>query len=257
MPDPKVLYVFTRGERGIFEEIYFPKKAIYQGTVFDTLKDGLKVEVVRKYLSDNVEGLLQELKDYRGLFDPRQYEKELRKKFQPTPAQALERINMYESPFRGWSMDEVDGVWQGEEGVPIEERTQVIRIMFRLPSRYLQEAVQSECFDVLRSMLFWCITNQGNLDEHVWWGKAEQRRFIARHKPWPTKRKLAFTEKYFRPVAKEVAKWRDDCALFIYGYLVKNFAANVLVKGTKEQVIWVTSFFNLTINEIQRVELPS
>lgn len=230
---------------------------IYQRAVFETLDKGLHEENVRSYLLKNVASLLDELKDYRGLFDPRQYEKERRKKFQPTSAQAIERINMYESFFRGWSMNEFDGVWLGVDGQSEDERTQVIRIIFRLPSRYLQEALQAECFDVLRSMLFWCITNQGNLDEHVWWGKAEQRRFIARHKPWPTKKKLAFAEKYFNPVAKEVAKWRDDCALFIYGYLVKNFAESVLEKRKKEQVIWVTSFFNLTINEIRRVEQPS
>jgi hypothetical protein len=49
-----------------------------------------------------------------------------------------------------------------------------------------------------------------------------------------------------------VAKWADDCALFIFGYLVKKFAENVLEEKTKEQVIWVTSFFDLTINEIKR-----
>lgn len=153
-------------------------------------------------------------------------------------------------------MYEVNGVWMGEEGELAEELTQIIRIMFRLPSTYLQEATEAGCFDVLRSMLIWCIANQGNLDEQVWWGKAEQSRFIVRHRPWPSKKKLAFAKQYFKPVAKEVAKWRDDCALFIYGFLVRTFARNVLKKGTKEQVIWVTSFFNLTINEIQRVELP-
>ena len=192
MPEPRVLYVFSRGERGIYEEIYFPKKVVYQGAVFDALKDGLDAEKVRSYLSDpeNLPALLQELKDYRGLFDPHQYEKDTRKKGQPTEAEVRERINMYESSFKGWSMYEVNGVWMGEEGELAEELTQIIRIMFRLPSTYLQEATEAGCFDVLRSMLIWCIANQGNLDEQVWWGKAEQSRFIVRHRPWPSKKKF-------------------------------------------------------------------
>lgn len=262
MPNPRVLYVFSRGERGISAEIFFPKKVIHQGTVFDALRKGLSEEATKASLVGKAQELLEELKDYKSLFDPHQYERDKKRKVQPTLEEAIQRINMYQSFFRGWSMDEVDGVWLDDDeesptyGKPIEERTQVIKVVFRLPSVYTNEATEANCFDVLRSMLFWCIESQGNLDEHVEWGKAEEKRFINRHRPW-LKRKLAFARKYFKPVAKEVAKWRDDCALLIFGHLVKEFSENVLKEGVKEQVIWVTSFFDLTVNETRRVELPS
>lgn len=256
MPNQKAIYLFSRGERGISAEIFFPKKVIHQGAVYDALRDGLKAETTKASLRTKASELFEELKYYKGLFDPHQYERDKKVKIQPTLQEAIQRINMYESFFKGWSMSEVDGVWVSDEGEIYDERTQVIRLMFRLPSVYTKEAINADCFDCLRSMLFWCIESQGNLDEHVKWGKAEENRFINHHRPWP-KHKLAFVRRYFKLVAKEVSKWRDDCALLIFGHLVKKFSESVLKEGVKEQVIWVTSFFNLTINETQRVELFS
>jgi len=127
--------------------------------------------------------------------------------------------------------------------------------MFRLPSSYAQEAVEADCFDVLRSILFWCISQQGNLDEYMLWDKTEQESFITHHRLLvKDEKKLAFAKKYFIPVAKEVDKWRDDCSLFVFGYLVKKFAENVIIKQKEEKEIWVASFFNLTINIFKKKE---
>jgi len=130
--------------------------------------------------------------------------------------------------------------------------------MFRLPSVYVQEATDAGYFDVLRSILFWCITQQGNLDEYVLWDKAELRSFITHHRQLvKNKKKLAFARKYFIPVAKEVDKWRDDCAFFVFGYLVKKFAEQVILAEREEKKIWVASFFNLTLNIFKKVEQPT
>ncbi len=154
-------------------------------------------------------------------------------------------------------MYEVDGVWKANGGVA-EERTQVIRIMFRLPSAYVQEATEAGCFDVLRSILFWCISQQGNLDEYVLWDKAEQESFITHHRQLlKNKKKLAFAKRYFISVAKEVDKWRDDCALFVFGYLVRNFAEKVIFEQKDEDEIWVASFFNLTLNIFKKMKQPT
>lgn len=76
---------------------------------------------------------------------------------------------------------------------------------------------------------------------------------MAHHSPWP-RRKAAFARQYFSPVAKEVEKWIDDCALFVFGYLVRTFAENVLAEKKREEEIWVTSFFTLGVNIVKRIE---
>ena len=259
MPEQKDIYLLSRGERGVFAEIYFPKKGVYQGTIFDALKDGLDEEKVKIYLQESVPALLEELKDYYNLLNPLQYEQEARKnqKISLTPEEAVRRIDIYKSPFKGWSMNEVDGVWKDNDGI-VEERTQVVKIIFRLPSAYTKEAIEAESFDVLRSILFWCISQQGNLDEYVLWNKSEQDRFITHHKYLKrSKNKLTFTKKYFVPIAKEADKWRDDCALFVFGYLVKKFAEKVIIEQTKEEEIWVASLFNLTLNIFNKTVQPT
>lgn len=150
------VYLLSRGERAVLAKIYLPKKGIYHGTIFDALKDGLDEEKVKKYLRKGVEklNLLEELKDYHNLLNPRQYEEVGRIRKEPlTMEEALQRINMYTSSFKGWSMHEVDGVWKANGGV-VEERTQVIKIIFRLSSAYAKEAAEAGCSDVLRSMHF-------------------------------------------------------------------------------------------------------
>ena len=151
-------------------------------------------------------------------------------------------------------MYEVDGVWEGKKRRIDEERTQIIRIMFRLPSAYAKEATQARCFDVLRSMLYWLIARQGNLYDHRMWSEKEQEIFINSQHPW-TSHKLEFVGKYFPLVAKEVVKWRDDCRLFVFGFLVRRFANSVLQEGRREEEIWVTNLFNLNINMVKRVKI--
>jgi len=256
MPNSHITYAYTRGERGIFAEIYFPKKVVYQSAIFNALRDGHKPKVVKDYLDRHVQELLAELKDYKGLFNPRQYsEPEGVPTSVPTIADARLRIKRYVSRFKGWSMYEVDGVWVADDRVD-EERVQVIRVLFRLPSRYASVAREAGCADVLRAIHYWCIASQGHLSEHRVWSAAEQARFMEHHKPWPPE-KESFATTYFSRVAREVSKWRDDCALFVFGYLVRKFAEKVLEERRKETEIWVTSFFNLTVNVIKRVEFAT
>lgn len=54
-------------------------------------------------------------------------------------------------------------------------------------------------------------------------------------------------------VSREVMRWIDDCDLFIFGYLVRTFAQNVLAREMHEQEIWVTGWANLDINVIERM----
>ncbi len=247
MSKPATTYVYHRGQRGIFAEIYFPRRIAAQGTIFTALEGGYKEEVVKTYLKDNIDELLEELRDYWQIFDPNQYTNKRKKSVQLSPKEAFDRIDMYKSPFSGWSNYAVDGVFFNSRGEPIEESTQVIRIMFRLNSSYELQAENTKCQDVLRAMLFWTITRQALIHERTPWDRTSRARFLRQYPPW-TKYKKDFVEQYFEPVAKEATKWMDDCRLFVFGYLVRQFSERLLAVGRPEEEIWVASFFNLTIS---------
>lgn len=153
---PVPRYVFARGERSILAEVYFPKKIVYQGTIFTALENGLDQRFVRNYLSGNIDALLDELRGYPELFDPRQYS---RQRPPSVPVEisrddAVRRVNRYRSHFTGWSMYEVDGYFRGRRGRDYEERTQVVRLIFRLESRYTNAAVAAGCYDVYEQWSF-------------------------------------------------------------------------------------------------------
>lgn len=249
-------YHFGRSERSLFSEIYFPKRAAYMGAIFNALRYGYEINLVKKYLIEQARDLLKEFSVYPWLFDPYNYTTTKRSKPRPSIEEALRRIEMYQSPFYGWSAYSVDGVFFDRNGKMYEEATQVVRVMFRFQSSFTEQAEKAGCGDVLRAILFWAIGQQGRLDEHKLWSPAEQRHFIARRGPW-TKRKRDFIERYFAGVAKETAKWIDDRALFIFAYLVRKFSDNVLVEQLYEDEIWVTSLFTQVLNVVKRKEPKS
>lgn len=253
MPE-KTRYIFARSEQSIFSEIYFPKRAAYYGTIFNALRFGYNEPHVKDYLTENVQVLLNDFKDYPALFDPQDYTRERRVKTPVSVSDALKRINAYKSSFKGWSIYSVDGVFFDDTtNVMYEEAVQVVRIMFRFESSYAATAAQAGCSDVLRCILFSTIARQGRLYEHKLWGKAEEAQFIRNHTPWPA-RKRAFAKQHFADIAKEVNKWIDDRALFIFAYLVKQFADQVLIEQLYEKEIWVTNLFDQNLNVVRRVE---
>lgn len=254
MPNPEsTWYAFGRSERCLSTEIYFPRRAAYQGAIFDALRLDHNEQHVKTYLRDNVRSLIKEFQSYPPLFDPQNYTTTTPRDTLPTVEEGQQRIEMYKSPFKGWSMYPVDGVFFGRRGKVYEEATQVVRIMLRFRSSFTKQAAKAHCEDVFRAILFWTISQQGRLNDHKRWSEAEQSQFIARHEPWPT-HKRAFAEQYFGRIAGEVTKWIDDRALFIFGYLVRKFWARVLEEKLFEAEIWVIDLFDTTLNVIERVK---
>lgn len=246
-------YVFGPGQRSIFTEIYFPRHAAYQGKIFDALQDGYSTQIVRKYLSDYAVNLLMELAAYPQLFDPYRYRRRQPQQKGTEIEQARVRIAMYRSPFRGWSLYQVDGVFFNRRGRIYEEAAQVVRIMFREESSLRKKAEAAGCADVLRAIRYWTIDRPTTITEGEAWSTQELGRFLARHEPMP-EHKRVFAEEFFELAVKEASKWIDDCALFIFGYLVRTFWKGVLAGKIREEEIWVTSFFDLTVNVVKRME---
>lgn len=255
MPESdKTRYVFTRNMRFVFTEIYFPRRAAYQGEIFNALRHGYDENVVKDYLSLNIEALLNEFSIYPALFDPKEFARQQRRKTLPSIAEAEQRISMYKHAFAGWSEYIVNGVFfSSQDGKMYEEATQVIRIMFLFASSFTTMAQEADCSDVLRSMLFWLIARQGRPYHRKPWHATEKARFIAEFQPWPKKKK-AFIQQYFAAVAKEVHQWIDDRVLFTFGYLVRRFSEKVLIEKLYEEEIWVMNMFDPVLNVTKRVD---
>lgn len=127
--------------------------------------------------------------------------------------------------------------------------------MFRLTSSFTEEARTAGCLDVLQAMIRWVLGEPVRLDHVLPWSRRERAKFFALHQPW-RREKRTFADAYFDAVVREVRKWVDDTGLFIFGFLVRRFWREVLRAGRREDEIWVTSFFNLNINVVQRTESP-
>jgi hypothetical protein len=98
-------------------------------------------------------------------------------------------------------------------------------------------------------MFAWLINDNLRLDEQRAWDQREKERFLLRHEPWP-EYKRAFVEEYFEPAAKEAQKWIDDCALYLFGFLIKNFWEGIGQEHFQEDEIWAGSFFTLGLNVV-------
>lgn len=235
-------YITTQGAHGVFVEIYFPKRAAYQGAIYDALRYGVSEEYVKRYLKKNQTAILRSTERYLG-----SRTSDIR------PEQAiLTDIAAYKSRFAGWSVYSVDGVFANPrtKGL-IEESTQVVRIMFRYNSKSEATARRADCSDVLRAIFVWTISRPTALYDECPWAPKQRRLFVKAHEHWP-KNKLAFARRHFEQIATEAARWRSDCGLFVFGYLVRTFSDNLLSQGLREDEIWVTAFWNLSLYIIKR-----
>lgn len=255
-------YVFTRGRRAILAELHLPKRVIYQSEIYEALKDGLDENLVKIYLSqeENTEAILNEMREYPQLFDPRQYERTRPpRRMTFSVDEARQRIAMYRSYFKGWSMYEVDGVFLNEAPeklhLPVleridDERTQILKLIFRMESAREAEAKTSGCYDVLEAIMRWVMAEHGRLDHVSPWRKGEMHRFLRLHGSWP-KHKRAFVDTHYNFITKEVKKWIDDTGMFVFCFVVRKFWQNVIQTNSKEVEIWTANFFNMNLNIVK------
>jgi hypothetical protein len=256
---PVISYEFEPGKRSIFAEIYFPKKVAYQGAIFEALSNGLDEERVRIRLVKLARLLLEtELSVYPHWFDPDRYTTEELNTARPTLEQAEARMKMYASPFHGWSMYEVDGVFlakqveNGRQRID-EERTQVIRLIFVFNHDEEKAAIAAGHLDVYRAILYWVMSIYGHTDYDAYWSAGEMGRFLDRHREWKSD-KRRYAEEHYKRLAGSITKWIDDCGLFIFGFLVRELWKHVVEVAEAEEdrkledEIWVSSIFHFNIN---------
>ncbi|MDP3734978.1 MAG: hypothetical protein Q8R39_00955 [bacterium] len=255
-------YVFTRSRRAILAELHLPKRVIYQSEIYAALKEGLDEDLVKAYIShpDRTEAIMEEMREYPQLFDPRHYERTRPpRRVTFSVEEARQRIDVYESHFKGWSMYEVDGVYLNEtpekKHLPIleridDERTQILKLIFRMESARETEAKASGCYDVLQAIIRWVMAEHGRLDHVYPWRRGELQRFLRVHGSWP-RHKKAFVDNHYEFITKEVEKWVDDTGMFVFCFLIRKFWENVIATKSREVEIWTANFFNMNLNIVK------
>jgi len=235
-------------EAGVFAELYLPKKAHYQGLLYETLTEGLDVQKVRAHLRHKRQEIQKYLTGATPYWD-------IAGHTSPSPEQFLtdEFIDHFPDLLHGYTMYEVDGVFRSPHtGAVVEERTQIIRLMFitNLDEQFSQlefiNCVNREAAGLLaRSYL-----RSPHWDRH---------KFLLDH------HLFASAQVFDQPQASEIvrltADWARSIAVFLFGYVVHDICEGLKQLNQDQQIageeeIWVTFFWNLIINRIQRA-VPS
>ncbi len=205
-------------EPGIYVELYLPKRSRYQGRLYETLTRGFDPDEVRRHFTDPAKRpqIMEFLRSYAAEVD------------------LDERVEGIEPFYRGYSMYEVDGVFYSPERKTIEERAQIIRMMF-IPDMermraYAPELEMSRIRKIVRRYF------------------EEGRDGFERPDELPT------------PLLKHISDWVDDIGLFLFGYIVFELCVkidelNADDQGELEEEIWLSSFWDLRLNRVKLTSL--
>lgn len=220
---PPPAYQFHVAKHGIFVEIYIPKKAAFQGTLYEALTEGFDLKKVKAHLKkrrDEVMALLEESR-YTADYD--------------------RRVENMRQVFTGYSMYEVDGVFYAGEGQPFaEERNQVIRIMF-LPEE-IRADVPNLSVDLRREVIREYIRFSGDKHDFV-------SHFLAVRRGLEPEQ-----EEEVKTLVLDLQDWEAETALFLFGYVLFNVCERIQKLGGEldQDEIWVTSFWNLAVNVLDK-----
>ncbi len=202
-------YVLQRGIPAVFVEIYLPKKAAFQGALFAALTEGRDPGVLRRHLDAHAAAIRNKLQgDW------------------PAAARRLdpglvdELAGNIGALYGGYSVYEVDGVYfAANRAEPVEERTQVIRILFQYtPGASCDEATLREVKRYLRA---------------------------------PANRLADFGVRVKRalPELRRVERWRAQIGVFLIGFLLHR--VEQAIEGhpeLRQDEIWVASSWNAVVN---------
>jgi len=229
-------YQYFPDETGLFTELYLPKKADFQGTLYKVLTEGFDLARVKAHFRDpakqpTIRHLLQNYPRIEQFTD-----------------QDIDRMSQL---FYGYSMYEVDGVFFRQRKGIVEERTQVIRFILQpdyddvVTQCRIDPANKRAVVALIRDFLR---TPDLKVDELLTMRGAGIRESFGPH-----------ISNYLE-VLKYMEQWMDQVRLFLIGYIVHEICARILElhrekKLSMEQLeeeIWVTSFSNLAINRVKR-----
>lgn len=245
---PSVHYELRPLESGVFAELYLPKKAHYQGLLYETLTDGFDVERVRSHLRDKRHEIQKYLDGASQYWDIGPAEN-------TNPEHFLneEFISRFPDLLHGYTMYEVDGVFRSPHtGRIVEERTQIIRLMFitDLDQQFSALSFVDDSNREAAGLLARSYLRSPHWDRH---------QFLQDHQVFTSAQ--VFDSWQANEIVRLTAHWARSIAVFLFGYVVhdiceglKKLNQHQLIDAEEE--IWVTLFWNLIIHRILSSKSP-
>ena len=229
-------YQYFPNETGVFTELYLPKKADFQGTLYKVLTEGFDLAKVKAHFRDPAK------------------QPSIRRMLRNEPRVARYTdadIEEMRQLFFGYSMYEVDGVFFRPGKGIVEERTQVIRFILQpdyeevLAHCGAESAQKPAIVELIRDFLR---SSSLRLEDFLSQHRAELHGVYA----------TAFPN--YLAVLEHMDRWVDQVRLFLFGYIIHEICARILELHAEkklsveqlEEEIWVTSFGNLAMNRVKR-----
>jgi hypothetical protein len=216
-------YAMHGYEPGLYMEIYLQKKTIYQPLLFDVLTKGFDMQYVTEHFlnPDKRPRILSLIGRNPAWSWAQSYDMHVAR---------LKPI------FYGYSMYEVDGVFRGSLGKDsiVEERTQIIRLIFRVDVAALSAdaGVVAADYRTVRALV--C--------DYL---RAHHREQLIEEATGET-----------RQIYEATCRWRDQLGFFVFGYIVfelcdriEELRAQGFIAKTEDES-WVTNFANIELDRI-------
>lgn len=242
-----VRYSLRPLESGVFAELYLPKKAHYQGLLYETLTDGIDVEKVRAHLRNKRCEIQEYLTgaapywDFVGQNGP-----------PPNDFLTDDFIGQFPDLLHGYTMYEVDGVFRSPHtGLVTEERTQIIRLMFitNLDEQFALLPFVDESNRDAAGLLARSYLRSPHWDRH---------KFLEDHQLFASSQVFDLPQASL--IVRVTAEWARSIAVFLFGYVLHDICEGLKKLKEDQQIaaeeeIWVTFFWNLIINRIQSTSI--
>lgn len=207
-------------EPTVFVEIYLPKRTLYQPLLFDILTKGFDLDYVKKH------------------FWSKSKRKSIVSFLSGNPAWAnFDKfyVDKLQEFFVGYSLYEVDGVYKGQErnNPIIEERTQIVRLVFRIDvAQVLKES---------RSLL------------NDYEARALIGDYLRFHHRGKTEEVL---DKAKKAILDVVEDWREQIGFFTFGYIIFELCSGIESLFEQDQIpkteeeIWVTHLADVELDRV-------
>jgi len=216
-------YLFQPPEHGVLVELYLPKRADFQGVLYDTLTDAFDAGKVRAYLADPHD---------------RAHVEELLSRHWPRLVADTDGIAArLTAGIQGYTLYEVDGVYAGADGV-VTERTQVVRLMF-LPR-----------LDALAARITLDPDPERNRDRVRDEAKILLRDYGADSGFLRTRDPSAGPE--IVALCEALEAWVEEVGLLLFGFIMGRICLAIRDRNLRpEEEIWVTSTWGFTLNALR------
>jgi len=236
-------------EPAVFVELYLPKKAVFQGLLYDALTSGFRLEAVKAHFLQADPLKQQQIRSLLG-------KSWTRVDYSPEEIESFRRV------YFGYSLYDVNGVFL--KGFPaateaaggdrdddyriVEETSQVVRMVFKYPC----------ATEPTVALDFLMLALQRPLSEMSRFATVHQREIRATAG--------AEADRVFALLA-DLERWQMYVGLFVFGYLIYQICEGVLALSDAavgqiapadllQDEIWVTSGWSMSMNVVNWVQRP-